>query len=101
MANPLYNKLTGGSGTVQSASTGNTQVQFGTAQNAPQTSMLDAMNQLRSNPIQMIKQAGYNVPDDIANNPPASVMHLLQTGQIKSHMMERIQQWVNMVMGRR
>lgn len=88
MANPLFNMLMG-SGQA-------------TAPQMPQmTNMSDAMTQLRSNPAQMIKQAGYNVPDEIANNPQAAVMHLLKSGQIGGQAMQRIQPMLNMLMGRR
>jgi len=59
------------------------------------------MTQLRSNPAQMIRNAGYNVPDDVVNNPQATVMHLLQSGQIRNPMMQRIQPMLNMLMGKR
>ena len=62
--------------------------------------MQDAMRQLQANPAQMIKQAGYNVPDEIANNPQAAVMHMIQSGQIGGPMMRRIQPMLNMLMGR-
>lgn len=90
MANPLFNQFMG-----------NQTKQEPIVPNSQQVSMQDAMSQLRANPAQMIKQAGYNVPDEIANNPQASVMHLLQTGQIKAPMMQRIQPMLNMLMGRR
>ena len=65
------------------------------------TNMQDAMRQLQANPAQMIKQAGYNVPDEIANNPQAAVMHLIQSGQIGGPMMQRIGPMINRMMGRR
>jgi len=55
-----------------------------------QTSPQDAMAQLRQDPAGMIKQAGYNVPDNLAGNPQATVMHLIQTGQVSSPLMQRI-----------
>lgn len=86
MANPLFNMLTGGP----------------TPSQTPQmTNMQDAMTQLRSNPAQMIRQAGYNVPDEISGNPQATVMHLIQSGQIGGQAMQRIQPMLNMLMGRR
>lgn len=88
MANPLFNMLMGGG--------------QATASQMPQmTNMSDAMTQLRNNPAQMIKQAGYNVPEEIAGNPQATVMHLLQSGQIGGQAMQRIQPMLNMLMGRR
>ena len=65
MANPLYRELS-----------------------KPQkVNMQDALTQLRSNPAQLIKQAGYNVPANIVNNPQAAVMHILQSGQVRPPVM--------------
>lgn len=50
----------------------------------------DALRELKSNPAQLIKQAGYNVPANIANNPQAAVMHLLQSGQVSNPMMSML-----------
>lgn len=84
MANPLFNMLTGGRPMM------------------PQMpNMQNQMAQLQSNPAQMIKQAGYNVPDEIANNPQATVMHLIQSGQVGGPMLQRIQPMLNMLTGRR
>lgn len=88
MANPLFNMLMGGG-------------QATMPQMPQMTNMSDAMTQLRNNPAQMIKQAGYNVPEEIAGNPQATVMHLLQSGQIGGQAMQRIQPMLNMLMGRR
>lgn len=73
-----------------------------TPQKTPQkTSMDQAMNELRAHPADIIKQAGFNVPDSISNNPQAAVMHLIQTGQIKTPMMQRIQPMLNLLTSRR
>ena len=48
------------------------------------------MQQLRNDPIGMAKQAGYNVPPNLAGNPPAIFQHLMQTGQITNPMMQRL-----------
>ena len=104
MANPLFNRLFGGTGTSfpagadPSSTTPNTPT---TPQNQGNMSMMDAMQQLRSDPMGMIKKAGYNVPDEIAGNPQATVMHLIQSGQIGGPMMQRIQPMLNMLMGKR
>ena len=50
----------------------------------------DALRELKSNPAQLIRQAGYNVPANIANNPQAAVMHLLQSGQVSNPMMNML-----------
>lgn len=104
MANPLFDAISGHSAPVQNESsnhTPTTQSAPVTPPNAPQMTMQDAMRQLQANPAQMIKQAGYKVPDEIANNPQAAVMHMIQTGQINGPMMRRIQPMLNMLMGRR
>ncbi len=73
MANPLYQELN------------------------RKVNMQDALTQLRSNPAQLIRQAGYSVPANIANNPQAAVIHILQSGQVRSPVM----QVLNRMMGRR
>lgn len=104
MANPLFDAISGRSVPVQNDPSNHTSTTQGapvTPPNVPQMTMQDAMRQLQANPAQMIKQAGYNVPDEIANNPQAAVMHMIQTGQIGGPMMRRIQPMLNMLMGRR
>ena len=64
-------------------------------------SMQQAMTELRSHPADIIKQAGFNVPANLMGNPQATVMHLMQTGQIRSPMMQRIQPMLNLLMGKR
>ena len=88
MANPLYESLYGN---VQQPMQGN--IQNG-------TTIFDQMNQLRANPLQMIRQAGYNVPENLSGNPQAIVMHLIQTGQVSNPAMQRIGPMLNQLMGR-
>ena len=54
----------------------------------------DALRQLKQNPFQLIKQAGYNVPANIANNPQAAVMHILQSGQVSNPMMNMLMRMI-------
>jgi len=54
----------------------------------------DALRELKSNPSQLIRQAGYNVPANIANNPQAAVMHLLQSGQVSNPMMNMLMRMI-------
>lgn len=42
---------------------------------------MQMLQQLRSNPVSMLKQAGYSIPDGM-NNPQQMVNYLLQSGQI-------------------
>ena len=104
MANPLFNAIMGGFKPPMNQPKQEHQQISENAQNAnvgQQISFQDAMKQLQANPAQMMKQAGYNVPDNIANNPQASVMHLIQSGQIGGPMMRMIQPMINKLMGGR
>ena len=104
MANPLFDAVSGRSAAVRNDPSHHTPTTTNAPvmpSNAPQMTMQDAMAQLRQNPAQMIKQAGYNVPDEYANDPQQAVMHLIQSGQVGGPMMRRIQPMLNMLMGRR
>ena len=46
-----------------------------------QMSPMQMLQQLKSNPIQALKNAGFNVPDSL-NNPNDIIQHLMNTGQI-------------------
>lgn len=48
------------------------------------------IQQVQSNPIAMARQAGYQIPENLANDPKAMVMHLIQSGQISNPMLQRI-----------
>ena len=48
------------------------------------------MEQLRRDPVGAARQAGYNIPENLAGNPQAMVQHLIQTGQISNPMLQRI-----------
>ena len=80
MANPLFKAMMGGQG-------GNAP--------APQMNMLDAMRQLQADPAGLVKQAGFQIPEGIGNNPQAMVMHLIQSGQVGNPMMRMIQPMLN------
>ena len=60
------------------------------AQNNAPANWNAMMGQLQANPAEMIRKAGYNVPDEISGNPQATVMHLIQSGQVGGPMMQRI-----------
>ena len=59
---------------------------FDKLNNQPQMNM----QQLQQNPIGMAKQAGYNIPENLAGNPQAMVQHLIQTGQVANPMLQKI-----------
>ena len=48
------------------------------------------LQQLRNNPEQFVKQAGWNIPSEIIGDPQKMVMHLIQTGQVGGSAMQRI-----------
>ena len=60
---------------------------------------MQMLRQLRSNPVGVLKQAGYNIPYGM-NSPQQMVSYLLQSGQVPQ---ARYQQAVQMVsrMGRK
>lgn len=76
--NPLFNALMGGQ------------------QQMPQDGQ-QMMGMLRSDPVGTLRNAGFNVPDGIGNDPRATVMHLLQSGQINAPMMQKIRPMLNMM----
>lgn len=78
MSNPLYNILGG--------------MQRVNGVQSDIASLQGALQQLRSNPSAMLKQAGYNVPDNIENNPQAIINHLMQSGQISQDRLTQAQQ---------
>jgi len=55
---------------------------------------LDQINQIRNDPIGAARQSGFNIPDNLANDPQAMVNHLLQTGQVTNQKMQWIMQMV-------
>lgn len=58
------------------------------------------MGQLQANPVEMLRSAGYHVPDELNGNPQAMVQHLMQTGQVGGPIMQRIQPMLRMMSGR-
>jgi hypothetical protein len=48
------------------------------------------MQDIQRDPVGMGRQAGYQIPDNIGNNPQAIFQHLMQTGQITSPVMQRL-----------
>ncbi len=100
MPNPLFNAIMGGLGRTTNPSTIASKTPT-TAPNAPPMTMQDAMHELQQHPAQLMQQAGFNVPDEIANNPQQAVMHLIQSGQVGGPMMRMVQPMLNKLMGRR
>lgn len=58
-------------------------------------SPMQMLAQLKSNPLGMLKKAGYNVPSDVSN-PQAIIQHLMNSGQITQQQLTRAQQMAQM-----
>lgn len=48
------------------------------------------LQQVQNDPIGMAKQAGYNIPQNLAGNPQAMVQHLIQSGQVSNPLLQKI-----------
>lgn len=57
------------------------------------------MQQLKNDPVGMAKQAGYNIPQNLAGNPKAMVQHLIQSGQVSNPMLQKIMPMLNKLGG--
>lgn len=49
------------------------------------------LHQLRSNPMQFLRQAGFNVPNNISD-PNAIIQHLMNSGQVSQQRYEQARQ---------
>lgn len=49
------------------------------------------LQQLRSNPLGMLRQYGFNVPDNL-NDPNAIIQHLMNSGQINQNQYNQARQ---------
>jgi len=54
------------------------------------TNRQPTMQDLQRDPVGIGRQAGYQIPEGIGNNPQAIFRHLMQTGQITNPMMQRL-----------
>lgn len=66
----------------------NRQMPYGNMQSQNPMQMLQ---QLRQNPVQFLKNAGYNVPDNL-NDPNAITQYLMNSGQISQDQYNRARQ---------
>ena len=60
----------------------------------------EMLKQLQSDPLGAAKKAGFNVPDEIANDPKAMVMHLVNSGQVGGQMLQRIMPMIRQLTGK-
>lgn len=52
---------------------------------------MQMVQQLRSNPMQFIRQAGFNIPQNLSD-PNAIIQHLMNSGQISQQRYEQARQ---------
>lgn len=55
------------------------------------TNPMQMLSQLKQHPAEMLKQAGYNIPDNL-NNPQQIINHLLNSGQVNQGRVNMAQQ---------
>ena len=60
----------------------------------------EQLRQLQNDPIGMARQKGFNIPDELAGNPQAMVMHLIQSGQVSNPMLQRIMPMIQRMQGK-
>lgn len=56
----------------------------------PPMNPMQMLTQLKSNPFGMLRQAGFNVPNNI-NSPQAIIQHLMNSGQISQQQVNNAQ----------
>lgn len=59
--------------------------------NMPRMNPMQMLQQLRQNPVQILRQAGLNVPDNL-NDPNQIIQHLMNSGQISQQRYEQARQ---------
>ena len=57
--------------------------------------MMQMLGQLKSNPMGLMKQAGFNVPANI-NSPQEIIQHLMNSGQVNQNQVNQAQQMAQM-----
>ncbi len=55
------------------------------------TNPMAMLQQLRSNPMQFLRQAGFNVPQNLSD-PNAIIQHLMNSGQISQQRYDQARQ---------
>lgn len=52
---------------------------------------MQMLQQLQQNPIQMLRQAGFNLPENLSD-PNAIIQHLMNSGQVSQQRYEQARQ---------
>lgn len=56
---------------------------------------MELMGQFRQNPIGILQQVGYQIPDGMTN-PQQIVNHLMQSGQLPNERLQKAQQMLSL-----
>ena len=59
--------------------------------NNPRMNPIQMLQQLQQNPVQFLKQAGLNIPDNL-NSPNDIIQHLMNSGQVSQEAYNRARQ---------
>ena len=60
----------------------------------------EQLKQLMDDPRGAAQKAGYQIPDELMGDPKQMVMHLVNTGQVSSPMLQRIMPMIRMMGGK-
>ena len=52
----------------------------------------EQLQQIKTNPIEMGKEKGYTIPEELAGDPKAMVMHLINSGQVGGPLLQKVRQ---------
>ena len=61
---------------------------------------MEQLQQLKNDPRGIGQKAGYQIPDEIGNDPKAMVQHLIMTGQVSSPILQRIMPMIQRMGGK-
>lgn len=64
-----------------------------------QPNMMQMLQQMRSNPMQTLQQAGFKVPQNM-NDPNAIIQHLMQSGQLSQDRYNQLYQMAQQMSAR-
>lgn len=68
--------------------------------NVPRMNPMQMIQQLQQNPIQMLRQAGLNVPDNLSS-PNDIIQHLISSGQVSQEQYNKAREMAKMFSGNR
>lgn len=54
--------------------------------------MMNMVNTLRSNPMQFLQRRGFNVPQNVANDPNQIIQYLMNSGQVSQSQYDNARQ---------